>query len=134
MEAAKVRQLKALWLWSPIFRILTVHASQPPQRQPYQQGARMMACIAYGYGRSPSPQVDRREVRPHLCTRRAGASVRTCGAGTTDAVVELGGQGPLAPSPWFGTPPIPSCPLIFMPQHLTVASSCGEKQSRITDR
>jgi hypothetical protein len=31
---------------------------------------------ADGYGRPPSPQVDRIEVRPHLCTRRAGARVR----------------------------------------------------------
>ena len=49
-------------------------------------------------------------------------------------MVDLGGHGPLAPSPGFETSPIPSCPLIFMPQHLTVASSCGEKQSWITDR
>ena len=31
-----------------------------------------------GHGRPPRPEIDRREVRPHLCTRRAGARVRTC--------------------------------------------------------
>ena len=42
---------------------------------------------ADGYGRPPRPQVDRREVRPHLCTRRAGARVRTRGADRRDVVV-----------------------------------------------
>ena len=54
--------------------------------------------------------------------------------GTTDAVVELGGQGPCALSPRFEGSPSPSCPLMFQPQHLTVASSCGENQPKITDR
>ena len=60
--------------------------------------------------------------------------MRTREAGTTDAVVEVGGQGPLASSPRFEVSPSPSCPLlIFSPQHLRVASSCGE-EPRITDR
>ena len=58
---------------------------------------------------------------------RRGASMR-------DAVVELGGQGPLALSPRVAVSPCPSCPLMFQPQHFTVASFCSEKQPRITDR
>jgi hypothetical protein len=45
-----------------------------------------------------------------------------------------GGRGPLAPSPGLDSSPSPSCPLMFMPQHLTVASSCGETQPNITNR
>jgi len=60
--------------------------------------------------------------------------VRTCGAGTRVAGAELGGPGPLALSPREEVSPNPSCPLSFWPQHLRVASSCGEKQPRITDR
>ena len=44
-----------------------------------------------GYGRPPIPQVDRSEVRPHLCTTRAGKIVRTRGAGSREVVVEFGG-------------------------------------------
>jgi len=116
--------------------ILQVHASQYPTGWPYQQSARSMAPSDDGYGPAPRPQVDRTEVRPHLCTRRARARVRTHGAGTKDAVVhmvELGGQGPLASSPRVETSPSPSCPLIEKPQHLTVVSFCGEKQHMITD-
>ena len=47
---------------------------------------------------------------------------------------ELGGQEPLASSPRFEVSPSPSCPALFCPQHLSVVSSCGEKQLRITDR
>ena len=54
--------------------------------------------------------------------------------GTRGAVVKLGGQGPLASSPRFEVSPSPSCPLMFQPQHLTVASSCGENRPKITDR
>jgi len=53
--------------------------------------------------------------------------VRTSGAGQRDEVVELGGQGPLELMPRFSLSPEPSCPKMFKPQHLTVASSCGEK-------
>ena len=60
--------------------------------------------------------------------------MRTRGAGAREAVVELGGQGPLASSPWSVSTPSPSCPSPLKPQHLRVASSCGEKQSRITDQ
>ena len=59
--------------------------------------------------------------------------MRTCGAGTRVAVVELGGQGPLASSPRCDPSPIPICPYMLPPQHLRVASSCGEEQPRITD-
>jgi hypothetical protein len=52
--------------------------------------------------------------------------VRTRGAGTRAAEVELGGHEPLARSPRFEVSPSPSCPLRFQPQHLIVASSCGE--------
>ena len=47
--------------------------------------------------------------------------------------VELGGQGPLISSPRLKVSPSPSCPALFLPQHLTVASSC-EKHPRITER
>ena len=87
---------------------------------------------ADGYGRPPSPQVDRSEIRPHLCTGRAGARVNTCGESTSDAVVELGGERPFGSSPRAVVPKSPSCPSSFRPQHLRVASSCIEKQARIT--
>jgi len=54
--------------------------------------------------------------------------VRTPVASPRDAVVELGGQGPLALAPRSEVSPSPSCPAPFQPQHLTVASSCGEEQ------
>ena len=60
--------------------------------------------------------------------------MRTLVAGTRDAVTEFGGQGPLALSPRLKVSPSPSCPLMFMPQHLTVVSFCGEQQPRIIDR
>ena len=101
-------------------------------RQPYQQSAHMPVPCADGYGRPPSPQVDRRKVRLHLCTQRAESKVRTRGAGTRDAAVELGGQGPLASSPRFDLSPSPRFPSPLSPQHLRVASSCGKKQPRIT--
>ena len=113
--------------------ILQFPVSQSPTGYSYQQSTRMFPTRADGYGRPPSPQVDRSEIRPHLCTRRAGARVRTCGEGTRDAVVELGGQGPLASSPRLVVSNSPSCPKVLSPQHLRVASSCIEKQSRITD-
>ena len=62
--------------------------------------------------------------------------MRTRGGGTSDAVVDLGGQGPSASSPRFAESPSPNCPASFRPQHLTVVtivSSCGKKQTRITD-
>ena len=93
----------------------------------------MIVASADGDGRLPSPQVDRRGIRPHLCTRRAVSRVRICGVSTRDAVGELAGQGPLASSPRSEVSPSPSCPHEFLPQHLTVASSCGEPQVRIRD-
>ena len=54
-----------------------------------------------------------------------------CGTGTRDQVVELGGQGPWASWPRLKVSPRPSCPLPLYPQHLTVASTCGEKQASI---
>ena len=65
---------------------------------------------ADGYGRPLPTQVDRREVRPHLCTRRAGGQVRACGTGTRDQAAELGGQGPLTWWPRLKVSPSPSCP------------------------
>ena len=53
----------------------------------------------------------------------------TRGTGTRDAVVELGGQGPLASLPRCVSTPIPSCPYLLWPQHLTVASSCAETRT-----
>ena len=133
MVAAEVRQRVTLRVRVP--------PSQSPSGEPYQDSAHMSEPCADGQGRLSSPQVDRREVRPHLCTRRAGSRVRTREAGTTDAVVklhhaavELCGQGPLASSPRFEMSPCPSAPSPLLPQHLTVASSCGEEQPRITDR
>ena len=55
------------------------------------------------------------------------------GGGTREAMVELGGQGPLGLSPRFEVSPSPSCPPPLLPQHLTVASSCSEKHPRIND-
>ena len=76
---------------------------------------------------------------PRLTERRlvsisagAGARVRTRRAGTSDTVVELGGQGPLVLSPRSEVSSSPSCPTLLRPQHLTVASSCREKQPRTT--
>ena len=114
--------------------LLQVPAAQSTDGLPYQQSARMSRPCADGYGRPPSPQVDRRKVRPHLCKRRVTARVRTCGAGRKDAMVELGGQGPLASSPRLNMSPSPRFPALLNPQHLTVASSCGEKQPMITAR
>ena len=60
--------------------------------------------------------------------------MRKCRAGTRHSLVKLGWQVPLAPPPRFLASPSPSCPLMFMPQHLTVLSFCSEKQQKITDR
>jgi len=104
--------------------------SRSHNAKPYQQRARMRPASADGHGRPPSPQVDRREVRPHICTWRAGARVRTRGGGTSIVVVGLDGHGPLAPPPRLQVSPRPSCPYSLPPQHLTVASSCGERRAR----
>jgi len=56
--------------------------------------------------------------------------VSTHEAGTRHAVVELGGQGPLASSPRPEVSPCPSRPWPLPPQHLTVASSCRERDNR----
>ena len=53
--------------------------------------------------------------------------MRLRGAGTGDAMAELGGQAPFARSPRFVVPPSPSSPASFVPQHLRVASSCSEE-------
>jgi hypothetical protein len=52
--------------------------------------------------------------------------MRTRWADTRDAVVELGGQGPLVFLPRSVVSPSPSCPWALSPQHLRVASSCGK--------
>ena len=56
--------------------------------------------------------------------------MRTRGTGKIDAVVELGGQGPLESLPRSVSKPVPSCPYLPSPQHLTVASFCAETQTR----
>jgi hypothetical protein len=48
--------------------------------------------------------------RPHLRTLSVGVSARKRGAGTREAVVELGGQGPSASSPRSEVSPKPSTP------------------------
>jgi len=74
----------------PILRVLV---SQFPNAKPYQQQARMLGASADGHGRPPSPQVNRREVRPHLCTRReAGVRTREVRGGMQGAVVGLAGE------------------------------------------
>ena len=88
---------------------------------------------ADGYGRPPTPQVDRSEIRAHLCTRRAGARVRTCRAGMSGVVVCFCGRRPLGSSPRVVVSNSPSCPSSFRPQHLRLAVSCGNKRPRITD-
>jgi hypothetical protein len=60
--------------------------------------------------------------------------VRARWADTSNAVEELGRQGPLASSPRVEVSPSPSCPRLFLPQHLTVALSCGEKEPRVSHR
>ena len=136
LEAVRVlRQLRFGSYWRSGCGVrLPPSACKSPDVYSYQQSAGMSFPSADGYGRPPYPQVDRIEVRPHLCTRRAGTRVRTCGAGTRDASEELGGQGPLASSPWSDLTPIPSCPASLLPQHWRVASSCGKTQPRITER
>jgi len=106
--------------------ILQFPASQLPSGQPYQQRACMFPPSSDGHGHLSNPQVERRKVHPHLCTRRAEAKVRTRGADTKDVVMEFGGQEPLASSPRSKVSPCPSCPASFIPQHLRAASSCGE--------
>ena len=134
MALAGVRQGMSFWMWASIAPSCRSTPHNLVTVEPYQQGARVVLSTTDGYGRPPSPQVDRREVRPHICTRRAGARVRTGGTSLGDAGVELGGQGPLALAPRRAVSPSPSCPLLFQPQHLMVASSCGKKQVRVTDQ
>jgi hypothetical protein len=55
--------------------ILQAAAFQSVQVKAYQQGAGMMPPRADGYDRPPSPHMDRREVVPQFCTRRAGLRV-----------------------------------------------------------
>ena len=71
----------------------------------YQQRARVLVASADGNSRPPSPQVDRREERPHLCTPRAGAKSQdtrghgrherlsggACWAKTVGTVATIGG-------------------------------------------
>ena len=94
------------------YPLLEVPVCRSPKKGPYQQRARMPVASADENHRPPSPQVGRREVLPHLCTRRAGAGVRTGGAraGTRNSVVGLAGQGPLAPSPRWEVSPSPRRP------------------------
>ena len=96
-----------------------------PQCECYQKRARMLAASADGQSGPPGPQVDLREVRPHLCTRRAETWVRTHGDGKRGTLVGCVWQGPLALSPRGDESPSPSIPPC--PQHLTVASSCNER-------
>ena len=62
--------------------ILQVPESQSRNGKPHQQGARVSRPCADDHGRPAGPQVDRREVRPHLCTPGAEVGVRTREAGT----------------------------------------------------
>ena len=58
--------------------------------QTHQECARVEPASGYGHGRPPKPEIDGREVRPHLCTRTASARVRicTCEGVARDAVVK----------------------------------------------
>ena len=67
---------------------------------------------------------------PSLHAERRSKSEDTRVQKERDAVMELGGQGPLASSPRFAVSPSPSCPKALKPQHLTVASSCSENPPR----
>ena len=95
----------------------------------------------------PAPRSTKMRFAPPRIAARGGQDKREAtrcrhersngGHGTRDMVVKLGGQGPLALSPRpkvSPASPSPSCPYSLRPQHLRVASSCGEKQPRITDR
>ena len=53
-------------------------SSSPKVRVCYQERARVEKASGDGLGRPPKSKIDRREVRPHVCTWRAGARVRTC--------------------------------------------------------
>jgi len=44
----------------------------------HQERARVITASGDGHGRPPRPEIDGREVRPHLCTQRIRARVRTC--------------------------------------------------------
>jgi len=86
----------------------------------------MVVASADGNRRPPRPQVDRREVISHLCTGERETGVSTPGVAAQEACTGFFGTGPLVSSPCSETPLSPSCPPSLAPQHLTVASSCGE--------
>ena len=46
--------------------------------QSHQERASVITASGDGRGRPPRPEIDGREVRPHLCTHRSAARVRTC--------------------------------------------------------
>jgi hypothetical protein len=65
------------------------------QRWNLTSRAHMVLSSPDGCGCPPSPQVERSEIDPRLCTPRAGASVRTRGFFTRATAVELDWQGRL---------------------------------------
>ena len=68
------------------FKLLVLGVRSPTLQAPrsfslpsnYQERARVKIARSDGHGRPPKPEIDGREVRPHICTPREGASVRTC--------------------------------------------------------
>jgi hypothetical protein len=108
----------------------------------YQQ----RACVPIASGDRDSPssrsQVDRREIRPHLCAP-AQTSVTALSRSPapshqppsmTSASPSQRRKLPLLPSPRGCVSPYPSSPCPFSPQHLTVPSSCGQHQASTSTR
>ena len=132
MAAAEDRQLVALRVWDPISQF---YRSTPPNLPRGSLTSRAHVCFDPALTVTavlPGPRLTDGRFAP--ISAQKGSRVRTLEVGTSAAVVGLVGQGPLASSPRSEVSPRPSCPYMLWPQHLTVASSCGEKQPRINDR
>ena len=108
----------------------------------YQQ----RACVPLASGdrdsQSPRSQVDRSQVRPHLCAP-AQTSVTALSRSPApshqppsirSASPSQRRKLPLLPSPRGCVSPYPSSPCPFSPQHLTVPSSCGQHQASTSTR
>ena len=123
---------------------LSRHLCSPPQPQlgtlptsSYQQRACEVVASGDRDSRCPRSQVDRREVRPHICAP-AHASLTALSHPphpppqnnqTSQVHVHRARGLPLLPSPRLDVSPIPSCPWLFLPQHFTLPSSCVEQQA-----
>ena len=92
--------------------------------------------------RSARSQVDRSEVRPHICApAHASVTVLFHPPPPTHPTpsIKRASQSqrlglPLLPSPRCSLSPCPSCPFQLAPQHLTLPSSCGQLQASTSSR